>query len=73
MLHKYIDKVLRKSVKNKNKLIPADLYIVNTCAVTAEAEKKSRQMSSRIYKLNPNYAESDYNKYLKILIKLKNR
>ena len=26
-----------------------------------------------IYKLNPNYAESDYNKYLKNLIKLKNR
>lgn len=37
-----------------DKLIPADLYIVNTCAVTAEAEKKSRQMSSRIKKLNPN-------------------
>lgn len=36
-----------------DKLEPADLYIVNTCAVTAEAEKKSRQMSSRIYKLNP--------------------
>ncbi len=31
----------------------ADLYIVNTCAVTAEAEKKSRQMVSRITKLNP--------------------
>ena len=26
-----------------DKLVPADLYIVNTCAVTAEAEKKSRQ------------------------------
>ncbi len=36
-----------------DKLIPADLYIVNTCAVTAEAEKKSRQMASRIKKLNP--------------------
>ena len=31
-----------------DKLVPADLYIVNTCAVTAEAEKKSRQMASRI-------------------------
>ncbi len=30
----------------------ADLYIVNTCAVTSEAEKKSRQMASRIRKLN---------------------
>lgn len=36
-----------------DKLVPADLYIVNTCAVTAEAEKKSRQTSSRIAKLNP--------------------
>ena len=31
----------------------ADLYIINTCAVTAEAEKKSRQAASRIKKLNP--------------------
>lgn len=31
----------------------ADLYIVNTCAVTAEAEKKSRQTSARVKKLNP--------------------
>ena len=35
-----------------DKLVPADLYIVNTCAVTAEAEKKSRQMASRIRKLS---------------------
>lgn len=32
----------------------ADLYIVNTCAVTLEAEKKSRQAVSRIKKYNPN-------------------
>lgn len=36
-----------------DRLEPADLYIVNTCAVTAEAEKKSRQTVSRIEKLNP--------------------
>ncbi len=36
-----------------DKLEPADLYIVNTCAVTAEAEKKSRQTAARILKLNP--------------------
>ena len=36
-----------------DELVPADLYIVNTCAVTGEAEKKSRQMSSRIQVLNP--------------------
>ena len=34
-------------------LVPADLYIVNTCAVTKEAEKKSRQMQARIKRLNP--------------------
>lgn len=32
----------------------ADLYIINTCAVTAEAEKKSRQMIARIKKYNEN-------------------
>jgi len=37
-----------------DKLVPADLYIVNTCAVTSEAEKKSRQMASRIKKLSQN-------------------
>lgn len=36
-----------------DKLVPADLYIVNTCAVTAEAEKKSRQTAARIRRLNP--------------------
>ena len=35
-----------------DKLVSADLYIVNTCAVTKEAEKKSRQMASRIRKLS---------------------
>ncbi len=34
-------------------LEPADYYIVNTCAVTNEAEKKSRQIVARIAKLNP--------------------
>lgn len=37
-----------------DKLVPADIYIVNTCAVTKEAEKKSRQTASRIKKLNAN-------------------
>lgn len=32
----------------------ADVYIVNSCAVTAEAEKKSRQSVARILKVNPN-------------------
>ncbi|MGN1062038.1 MAG: MiaB/RimO family radical SAM methylthiotransferase, partial [Candidatus Scatosoma sp.] len=32
----------------------ADLYIINTCAVTAEAERKSRQAVGRALKDNPN-------------------
>lgn len=32
----------------------AELYVLNTCAVTAEAEKKSRQAVARIKKYNPN-------------------
>ncbi len=31
----------------------ADLYLLNTCAVTAEAEKKSRQAVARMRKYNP--------------------
>jgi len=32
----------------------ADLYVLNTCAVTAEAEKKSRQLIARVRKYNKN-------------------
>lgn len=31
----------------------ADVYILNTCAVTSEAEKKSRQYIAKINKMNP--------------------
>lgn len=31
-----------------------DVYIINTCAVTAESERKSRQMARRAAKRNPN-------------------
>ena len=34
-------------------LVEADIYIINTCAVTAEAEKKSRQYVQKCNKLNP--------------------
>ena len=33
-----------------DKLEFADVYIINTCAVTKEAEKKSRQTLSRVLK-----------------------
>ncbi|MDD4816087.1 MAG: tRNA (N(6)-L-threonylcarbamoyladenosine(37)-C(2))-methylthiotransferase MtaB [Clostridia bacterium] len=32
----------------------ADIYVLNTCAVTNEAERKSRQMIAKFNKLNPN-------------------
>ncbi|NLC16885.1 MAG: tRNA (N(6)-L-threonylcarbamoyladenosine(37)-C(2))-methylthiotransferase MtaB [Clostridiales bacterium] len=31
----------------------ADLYVINTCAVTAEAERKSRQMARRVNAVSP--------------------
>ncbi len=32
----------------------ADVFVLNTCAITQEAEKKSRQLVARARKLNPN-------------------
>ncbi|MDR2201891.1 MAG: radical SAM protein, partial [Clostridiales bacterium] len=34
-------------------LTAADCYVINTCAVTAEADRKSRQAVSRVLALNP--------------------
>ena len=31
----------------------ADVFVLNTCAITQEAEKKSRQLVARARKLNP--------------------
>lgn len=45
--------LIERGYQVSDKLEYADLYIVNTCAVTAEAEKKSRQTAARIKKLNP--------------------
>ena len=46
--------LLSKGFKVSEKLEYADLYVINTCAVTAEAEKKSRQAIARVKKYNPN-------------------
>lgn len=35
-------------------LKPADIYVLNTCAVTNEGERKSRNMLTKLTKLNPN-------------------
>lgn len=37
-----------------DELVYAELYLLNTCAVTAEAERKSRQAVARMRKYNPN-------------------
>ncbi len=46
--------LIERGYEVSDKLTHADLYIVNTCAVTLEAEKKSRQTSARIKAINPN-------------------
>lgn len=35
-------------------LIPADVFVLNTCAVTNESERKSRGLITKVLKLNPN-------------------
>ena len=37
-----------------DELVRADLYVINTCAVTKEAERKSRQYVGKVKKLNKN-------------------
>ncbi len=44
----------KRGITATNKLEKADAYIINTCAVTNEAEKKSRQMIERARKFNQN-------------------
>lgn len=46
--------LIERGYEVSDKLTYADLYIVNTCAVTLEAEKKSRQTAARIKAINPN-------------------
>lgn len=48
-----IYKLKLEGYEASDKLEKADAYIINTCAVTAEAEKKSRQMIARCRKFNP--------------------
>lgn len=43
-----------KGYQATDKFEPADVYVINTCAVTAEAERKSRQMIARCKKYNEN-------------------
>lgn len=49
-----INKLIEKGFEVSESLEYADYYIINTCAVTAESEKKSRQCITRAKKKNPN-------------------
>ena len=49
-----IFELLQKGFQASEKLEKADAYVINTCAVTNEAEKKSRQMIERARKFNQN-------------------
>lgn len=58
-VNQYESNVIIKILKEKGyavteKIEYCDKYIINTCAVTAEAEKKSRQVISKINKINGN-------------------
>jgi len=44
----------RQGYEVSTELVAADIYVINTCAVTQEAEKKSRQCIARVRKFNPN-------------------
>ncbi len=42
-----------QNVQASEGIFPADAYIINTCSVTAEADRKSRQYISKCVSLNP--------------------
>ena len=46
-------KILQRAFEVSDALEMAEQYIINTCAVTAEAERKSRQTVTKILKINP--------------------
>ncbi len=49
-----IKELERRGFEASDALEFADVYIINTCSVTMEADKKSRQAVARVLKLNPN-------------------
>ena len=48
-----IKELKERGVDATDNLEYADYYVINTCSVTAEADKKSRQAIARVLKLNP--------------------
>ncbi len=58
-VNQYESDLIIQEIKGKGHTVSdqleyADVYIINTCAVTAEAERKSRQAVARCKKFNPN-------------------
>ncbi len=49
-----VEKLIENGFDATDKPGYADAYIINTCSVTAEADKKSRQAVARMLKFNPN-------------------
>lgn len=49
-----VEKLIKNGYEATDELVFADYYVLNTCSVTAEADKKSRQAVARVKKLNPN-------------------
>lgn len=49
-----INLLKEKGIETEEGLVFADAYILNTCAVTREAERKSREAVTKCLKLNPN-------------------
>ncbi len=45
--------LIKRGYEVTDELGPADIYVLNTCAVTSEAERKSRQAVGRCRKFNP--------------------
>lgn len=57
-VNQYEGQSLIKELENRgfeatDKLEKADYYVINTCSVTGEADRKSRQTVARVLKLNP--------------------
>ncbi len=67
-----IEKIKEYGYEATDELCYADVYIINTCSVTMEADKKSRQCVSRVLKYNPTAkiyicgcsSQNDTSKYL---------
>jgi len=49
-----VKKLIEHGYQATDRLEYADAYIINTCSVTSEADKKSRQAVARVKKLNAN-------------------